>query len=118
MLRLLLFAAFWTALTGSLLSSGATVPAAGGGKTRLAIVGLDHDHVWGLLDDILKEPAAELVAIADPHPELVAKAKARVPASVTFYADYVRLLDEARPEAVIATTENDRHLDILRQCAA
>jgi predicted dehydrogenase len=95
----------------------AAIGTLGAGKTRLAIVGLDHDHVWGLLTDILNEPEADLVAIADPHPEPVAKAKARVPAGVRFYDDYVRLLDEAKPEAVIVTTENDRHLEILKQCA-
>jgi predicted dehydrogenase len=86
-------------------------------KTRLAVVGLDHDHVWGLLKDIAGEPEAELIAIADSHPELVSKAKAQVPATVRFYSDYVQMLDEAKPDAVIATTENDRHLEILRECA-
>ena len=28
-------------------------------KTRLAVVGLDHDHVWGLLKVITEEPDAE-----------------------------------------------------------
>jgi len=86
-------------------------------KTRLAIVGLDHDHVWGLLRDIAKEPQAELLAIADTHPELVEKAKAEVSAGVKFYSDYVKMLDEARPEAVIVTTANNRHLEILKECA-
>jgi predicted dehydrogenase len=89
----------------------------GGARTRLAVVGLDHDHVWGLLKDMPEEPNAELVAIADPHPELVAKAKAQVPASVKFYSDYVQMLDEAKPEAVFVTTSNDRHLEILKECA-
>lgn len=86
-------------------------------RTRLAIVGLDHDHVWGLLSDIAKEPDAELIAIADPHPELVAKAKKQVPGEVKFYSDYVKMLDEMKPEAVIVTTANNRHLEILRECA-
>jgi scyllo-inositol 2-dehydrogenase (NADP+) len=86
-------------------------------KTRLAVVGLDHDHVWGLLDDIAKEPDAELIAIADPHPELVDRARKLVPASVKFYDDTVKMLDEAKPEAVIVATENDKHLEILRACA-
>ena len=86
-------------------------------KTRLAIVGLDHDHVWGMLPYISSESDAELVAIADPHPELVAKAKTQVPASVVFYDDYVKMLDAAKPDAVIVTTENDRHLAIVRECA-
>src|SRR5579862_5926858 len=101
-----------------LLLAAAISPAqAAEAKVRLAIVGLDHDHVWGLLKDIAKEPQAELVAIADPHPELVGKAKSQVPASVMFYTDYVKMLDQAKPEAVIVTTETDRHLEILRACA-
>lgn len=86
-------------------------------KTKLAVVGLDHDHVWGLLKDIAQEPEAELVAIADPHPELVDRARKQVPAAVRFYDDYVKMLDEAKPEAVIVTTANNRHLEILKACA-
>ena len=87
------------------------------GKTRLDVIGLDHDHVWGLLKDLADEPNAELVAIADSHPELVDRAKGKVPANVKFYADYVQMLNETKPDGVIVTTENDRHLEILRECA-
>lgn len=86
-------------------------------RTRIAIVGLDHDHVWGLLKDIANEPQAELAAIAEPNHALVEKAKSQVPTSVRFYSDYVQMLDDAKPEAVFVTTENDRHLAILRECA-
>lgn len=98
-------------------SLGASVGFAQAAKTRLAVVGLDHDHVWGLLETLAKTPQAELVAIADPHPELVAKAKAKVPASVKFFSDYVEMLDQVKPDAVIVTTANHRHLEILRACA-
>jgi len=86
-------------------------------RTRLAIVGLDHDHVWGLLKIIANEPDAELVAIADLHTELVEKAKATAPAGVKFFSDYIQMLDEVKPDAVIVTTANNRHLEILRACA-
>ena len=86
-------------------------------KTRLAIVGLDHDHVWGLISTIAQTPDAELVAIAEPDPELVAKAQAKVPASVKFFADYAQMLDRMKPQGVIVTTANNRHLEILRACA-
>jgi scyllo-inositol 2-dehydrogenase (NADP+) len=86
-------------------------------KTRLAIVGLDHDHVWELLKYIANEPHAELVAIAEPEAALVKQAKPQVPDSVKFFADYVAMLDEAKPDAVIVTTSNNRHLEILRECA-
>ncbi len=87
------------------------------GKIRLAVVGLDHDHVWSLLKDIAGEASAELVAIAESDAALVSRAQKEVPASVKFYADYVAMLDQAKPEAVIVATSNDRHLEILRQCA-
>ncbi len=103
-------------LTGALVvvTVAASAQAA---RTRLAIVGLDHDHVWGLLKDIANEPEAELVAIADPHSDLVEKVKAQVPGSVKFYPDYVKMLDEVKPDAVIVTTANNRHLEILKECA-
>ena len=88
-----------------------------GAKTRLAIVGLDHDHVWSLLKDVAREPSAELIAIAESDSALINQARKEVPASVKFYSDYVAMLDEAKPEAVIVATSNDRHLEILRQCA-
>src|SRR6266404_3699944 len=91
--------------------------AGGTAKTRLAVVGLDHDHVWSLLKDIAGEPSAELVAIAESDAALVSRAQKEVPASVKFYADYVAMLDEAKPEAVIVATANDRHLEILQQFA-
>ena len=87
------------------------------GKTRIAVVGLDHDHVWGLLKDISGEPDAELIAIAETDQALVGRAQKQVSASVKFYTDYVAMLDQAKPEAVIVATSNDRHLEILRQCA-
>lgn len=86
-------------------------------KTRVAIIGLDHDHVWELLQYIAAEPQAELVAIVDAHPDLVDKAKSQVPASVKFFPGYVEMLDQVKPEAVFVTTENDKHLEILRECA-
>jgi predicted dehydrogenase len=86
-------------------------------RTRLAIVGLDHDHVWGLLKIIANEPDAELVSIADPHAELIEKAKATAPVGVKFYSDYIQMLDEIKPDAVIVTTANNRHLEILKACA-
>jgi predicted dehydrogenase len=93
------------------LSRPATAP------VRLAIVGLNHDHVWGILKDIAGDKNAELVAIAESDPVLVGRAKSRAPASVKFFDDFVKMLDDVKPEAVIATTENDRHLAILRECA-
>jgi len=86
-------------------------------RTTVAIVGLDHDHVWGLMKTVVNEAEAELVAVADPHPELVERARAQTPAGAKFYADYVKMLEEVRPQAVIVATANNLHLEILRECA-
>jgi predicted dehydrogenase len=107
--------ALWALLGAAHVSEAQS--ASGAAKTRLAVVGLDHDHVWSLLKDIAGEPSAELVAIAESDPALVSRAQKEVPASVKFYADYVAMLDQAKPEGVIVATSNDRHLEILRQCA-
>jgi predicted dehydrogenase len=101
----------------SMYSAFATHCGAQAAKTRVAIIGLNHDHVWELLHYIADEPQAELIAIADSHPDLVEKAKSQVPATVKFFPGYVEMLDQAKPEAVFVTTENDKHLEILRECA-
>jgi len=104
-------------VVGATAAGGQTSPAADSSKVRIAIVGLNHDHVWGILKDIAGEGSAELVAIAESDSVLVSRAKGLVPPSVRFFDDFVRMLDDVRPEAVVATTANDRHLEILRECA-
>jgi predicted dehydrogenase len=99
------------------LSLGISVGFAQAAKTRFAVVGLDHGHVWGRMQTLLKKPDAELVAIADTHPELIEKAKTLVPSSVKFFRDYTAMLDQMKPDAVIVTTANNLHLAILRACA-
>jgi len=108
----LLFGVAILALQGSVWNS-----VAAGEKTRLAIVGLDHDHVWGILGTLAKEPDAQLVGIYDAHDDLVKQAMQKVPPNIIFYNDYVKMLDMAKPDAVIVTTANNQHLAILRECA-
>src|SRR5260370_31649587 len=69
--------------------------AGGAAKTRLAVVGLDHDHVWSLLKDIAGEPSAELVATAESDASLGSRAQKGGPASVKFHADYCGVLVDA-----------------------
>src|SRR5438874_13736158 len=63
-------------------------------KTRLSVIGLDHDHVWCLLKDLALKPNAELVSIVDPQPALHEQAKEKVSASVKFHSVYVHMLHE------------------------
>src|SRR5882724_6476779 len=114
---LTLLIALFVAAPNADSSQGSSAGSSRGAKVRLAIVGLNHDHVWGILKDIAGEPQAELLGIAESDPALLSKAKARIPATVKLYSDYVQMLDEVKPDAVIATTDNARHLEILRECA-
>jgi len=84
---------------------------------RIALIGLENDRGQNMLKEISREPAAELDAIADVHPELVALARTQVRPAVKFYSDYVKMLDEVKPDAVMVTMATSRHPEILKECA-
>ena len=86
-------------------------------SVRIALIGLENDRMQGTLKDVAREPAAELLAVAGANPELVALARAHVPPTVRFYSDYIKMLDEIKPDAVLVDTATSRHLEILRECA-
>ena len=86
-------------------------------RFKLAIIGLVHSHAWGHLRNIVRMPAVDLVAIADPLSDLRELAARDAP-GVPLYDDYRKMLAEKKPEAVWAFVENDRHLEITAECAA
>jgi len=95
-----------------------TVPAPGQKpRTRLAWIGLELDGAWGFMKQAQEESEAELVAVADPHPDLLERARGAAKPEVKFFGDYVRMLDEMEPDAVLSTTPNNQHLEIVRACA-
>lgn len=113
-----LFLAAWLSVPyGSGANATQTTPNQPNGETRIAVVGLDHDHVWELLKYLQAEVDAKLVAIVESRAVLVAEAKAQLRSTPKFYSSYVQMLDEIQPDAVVVTTSNDRHLEILRECA-
>ncbi len=93
-----------------------TLPAAAQ-DYKIAIVGLVHSHVWGLLEAVARPGSpARLVAIAEQNQALVAEAK-KVAPSVPYHSDYRKMLDEVKPDIVWAFVENNRHLEIVQECA-
>ena len=84
--------------------AGGMLNAAEEAKTRLAIVGLDHDHAWGLIKTIMSEPEAELVGIADTRKARGEKMAAQFE---TRLMGRDELLDKV--DAVIVTAENAKH---------
>jgi len=84
---------------------------------KIAVIGLVHSHVWGHLERMIRQSSPKLVAIAETNPELIAEARKLGAAEELFVADYRRMLDQARPDIVWAFVENNRHLEIVRECA-
>ncbi len=84
---------------------------------KIALIGMIHSHTWGHLGRMVKSSQVKLVGIAETRPELIAEAKKRGATDVTFYSDYKKMLDEAKPDIVWAFIENNRHLEIVQACA-
>jgi predicted dehydrogenase len=82
---------------------------------RLAIAGLTHDHVTGLLRDLPHRKDITLVGVAEPNAKLVEKY--HLPPSI-IYADLNKMLDETKPQAVVIYTSTFEHLQVVEACAA
>jgi predicted dehydrogenase len=91
-------------------------PPSADGRFRIAIVGLVHSHGVGLLRGLVKNPAVELVGIADPHADVRQEAEKLAP-GVPLFEDYRKMLDQTKPDAAWSFVENDRHLEVTRECA-
>ncbi len=92
-------------------AAGQTTP-----RFRLAIVGLTHGHSFIAFRTLTTNTAVEVVGIADPSPALRAQAGGIWP-GVKLYEDHRRLLDEVEPDGVWSFVDNNRHLEITRDCA-
>ncbi len=100
-----------------LLACSCVAPAFGAAPLRLAVAGLKHGHVHGLLSRISELPV-EIVGIYEPDAELRTQASKRydLPEKL-FFDDLLSLLDETHPEAVAAFNPIARHVDIVEACA-
>ncbi len=86
---------------------------------RLAIAGLTHDHVTGLLRELPRRKDITLVGIAEPNAQLAAKYVARYHlAQSIIYTDLDKMLDETKPQAVVIYTSTFDHLQVVQACAA
>jgi predicted dehydrogenase len=88
------------------------------GPFRLAIVGLDHGHVDGVLADTLQRTDVRLVGVVEPKAGLAAQFAERfqIPAALQF-ADLDQMLDTARPEGVMVFTSTFAHPEVVAGCA-
>ncbi|GBC93580.1 Glucose--fructose oxidoreductase [bacterium HR15] len=71
-------------------------------KIRVAVAGLTHGHVWGLIDIWAQQPTVEMTAVADATP-LLERARARFARA---YTDWRTMLERESPDVVLATADN------------
>ena len=75
-------------------------------RVRVGVLGLTHDHVWGNLDNLLKQDHAELVGAAEPDERLRRKFQERYGDKLVA-PDYDALLEDRHDlQAVFAFADN------------
>lgn len=95
---------------------------------KIAVVSMQHAHVWLHLGTMLKGDKVKLVGVAETQANLLARAKRtdQIPQSQDmrpgipeqlFFADWKKMIDEAKPDIVWAFTPTNEHVDVVRYCA-
>lgn len=85
-------------------------------KLRIGVLGLSHDHIWGNLQDLAASSDGELIAAADPHPEL--RAHLEQQHGCATYASAEELLDKHALDAVYIYGDNAGGVDLACMAAA
>jgi predicted dehydrogenase len=86
---------------------------------RLGMAGLEHGHASGFLARYRDSQEVELVGVSEPDRDVAARYVRRSrldPAKI--YPTIEAMLDEARPQAVVAFTSTAGHLPVVSACAA
>ena len=83
---------------------------------RLAAIGFQHQHIFSLIDGLLRQPGVELGGIAEPDEALRAAAAARY--GVTAYADHRDLLAGEEIAVAALAPINREKPGIVADCAA
>jgi len=84
-------------------------------RLKIGVVGLVHDHVWGILKEFKKIEAAEVTCASDVNEPLLAKVR-ELGVKKT-YKSHEELLSKEKIDAVIVYTENSRHADVTELAA-
>ncbi|MDF1869573.1 MAG: Gfo/Idh/MocA family oxidoreductase, partial [Phycisphaerales bacterium] len=85
---------------------------------RIAVIGLVHGHVEGVLWQAKDRDDLQIVGIYDPNPELFTKYKDKYALDESWYFDDLdEMLDATKPEAASVMTSIKDHIDAVRACA-
>ena len=85
------------------------------GTLRIALLGLDHDHVWTVAAEVQRRADAVLVAAADKDGTLRTRAEAEF--AIPTYPDAATLFEREELDAVFIYTDNRRSADLAVEAA-
>jgi len=85
-------------------------------KYRVCVIGMVHDHVWGLTRDFLNCENAELVAAADENEPLREKIQ-RERGVKSLYSDWREMIEKEEIDCALICTENSAAADIVEALA-
>ena len=87
------------------------------GPLRLAVAGVTHGHLWEVVSR-MNRGDFKIVGVAEPRDEYRTNNELarRLDASL-FYADLGKMLDETKPEVVVAYGSIYDHLAVVEACA-
>lgn len=108
------FAALFVFGALALTSASAQNPA----HIRVAVVGLNHDHIMGFLHELPSHPDVDLVGIAEPDAALRQKYATRfhLPDNL-FYSSEAAMLAKTHPQAILVYTPIAEHRAAIEQAA-
>jgi glucose-fructose oxidoreductase len=102
----------------ALLLLASNSSAAAEAPIRVAIVGLVHGHVKGLLEKLPRSEAATLVAIVEPDETLAREYTEKYHLDgKMFYTDLEKMLEERKPDAVLVYTTIADHRRVIEAAA-
>src|SRR5690554_7336600 len=85
---------------------------------RIGIDGLSHDHVHGLLNKYKERADIQIVGIAESNKERARALSNRYGFDMSMvYDDLVTMVEEAKPEGVVAFNSIYDHLNTVEICA-
>jgi predicted dehydrogenase len=86
-------------------------------KLKVCVVGLNHDHIWNVLN-AYKSGQVDIIGIAEPNHELWTKygKQFNLPYAV-FYDDIKTMMKGKKPDAVLGYNAVANHVDIVEVCA-
>lgn len=110
--------AFKALLAFGVLAASFSASAQSPAHIRVAVVGLNHDHIMGFLHTLPSHPEVELVGISEPDAALRQKYATRfhLPESL-FYSSEAAMLAKTHPQAVLVYTSIAGHRAAIEQAA-